>query len=70
MVKKIESYNKDEQLCILDLIVQDSQVVYNENHNGTFVKMETLTPDTLQKMGDYIQYIEKKEKIFTKGNSK
>jgi len=41
MVKKIESYNKDEQLCILDLIVQDSQVVYNENHNGTFVKMET-----------------------------
>ena len=70
MVKKIESYNKDEQLCILDLIVQDSQVVYNENHNGTFVKMETLTPETLQKMGDYIQYIEKKEKDIHEGEIK
>jgi hypothetical protein len=70
MVKRIEAYNKDEQLCILDLIVQDNDALYNENHNGTFVKMETLSPYTIQKIEDYIQYIEKKEKDIHEGEIK
>ena len=70
MVKRIETYNKDEQLCILDLIVQDNDALYNENHNGTFVKMETLSPYTIQKIEDYIQYIEKKEKDIHEGEIK
>ena len=70
MVKRIEAYNKDEQLCILDLIVQDNGALYNENHNGTFVKMETLSPYTIQKIEDYIQYIEKKEKDIHEGEIK
>jgi len=70
MVKRIETYNKDEQLCILDLIVQDNDALYNENHNGTFVKMETLSPYTIQKIEDYIQYIRKKEKDIHEGEIK
>lgn len=70
MVKTIEQFNKEEQLHLLDLILSDSCACYSENNNGTFVKMETLSPDTLQKITDYIHYVEKKEKDIYDGEIK
>jgi len=61
MVKKIEGYDKDEQLNILKIILKDNNVNYSENNNGTFIKLDKLQDNTIYKIEEYIKYIEKKE---------
>jgi hypothetical protein len=61
MVKKIESYSKDEQLNVLKIILKDNPSNYSENTNGTFIKMDKLAEHVIFQIEDYIKYIEKKE---------
>ena len=61
MVKKIEAYDKEEQLNILKIILKDNNVNYSENNNGTFIKMDKLHDNIIHKIEEYIKYIEKKE---------
>lgn len=61
MVKKIESYSKDEQLNVLKIILKDNPSNYSENTNGTFIKMDKLEEHVIRQIEDYIKYIEKKE---------
>jgi len=61
MVKKIEGYDKDEQLNILKIILKDNHAHFSENNNGTFIKMDKLQDNILHKIEEYIKYIEKKE---------
>jgi C4-type Zn-finger protein len=61
MVKKIESYSKDEQLNILKIILKDNHSHYSENNNGTFIKMDKLDVSIIHQIEEYIKYIEKKE---------
>lgn len=61
MVKKIEGYNKEEQLNILKIIMKDNNLNYSENNNGTFIKMDKLQDNIIHKIEEYIKYIEKKE---------
>jgi len=61
IVKKIEGYNKDEQLNILEIIIKHNPTCCSENNNGTFVKMDKLNEATIKEIEEYIAYIEKKE---------
>lgn len=61
IVKKIQGYNKDEQMNILKIILKDTTIPYSENNNGTFIQMDKINDTILNEIEEYIQYVEKKE---------
>ena len=61
MCKIIETFSKEENLKILEIIKKKDTCNLSENNNGTFVHMKDLTEDTLQEIDNYIHYILKTE---------
>ena len=56
----IESFTKDQQLQILK-ILKESNVSLNENSNGTFINMSTLSDEIIEKLDEFIQHIDIQE---------
>ena len=56
----IEGFTKDQQLQILK-ILKENNVSLNENNNGTFINMTTLSDDIIEKIDEYIQHIDVQE---------
>lgn len=61
IVKKIQGYNKEEQMNVLKIILKDATIPYSENNNGTFIQMDKINDTILNEILEYIQYVEKKE---------
>lgn len=61
IVKKIQGYNKDEQMNVLKIILKDTTIPYSENNNGTFIQMDKINDTILNEIIEYIKYVEKKE---------
>lgn len=61
IVKTINSFTKDEHIEILKILINQDNLKYSENTNGTFISMEQLTTDTISNLKKYINYVLKKE---------
>ena len=55
--KNIESLEKPRQLEILKIIYKNQSTVLNENKNGIYINMTSLTNETLDELKDYMKYI-------------
>jgi|TARA_Y100000389_G_C17268290_1_gene416594 hypothetical protein len=61
IVKTINSFTKDEHIEILKILINQDNLKYSENTNGTFISMEQLTTETISNLKKYINYVLKKE---------
>ena len=59
LCKTIETFNKDEQIEILKIIINKNNIT-SENSNGTFINMEDLKEDTIKELNLYVDYVLKK----------
>jgi hypothetical protein len=58
---KIECFDKEQQIDILKILNQEKTTL-NENKNGVFVNLTNLSNDVINKLDEYISYIENQEK--------
>ena len=61
MTKIIETFTKEEHIKILEIIKLNDNTTLSENNNGTFIHMEDLSVNTLDKIKTYMDYVLKKE---------
>ena len=59
---KIEKLNKKQHIEILRIIAKDEKVNISENKNGSFINMNELNNEIINKIVEYLNYIETKEK--------
>lgn len=52
----VEQYNKQQQLDILKIFIEDS-VNISENLNGTFINLTDIQDSTIKKIQEYINFI-------------
>jgi hypothetical protein len=57
----IEKMNKFNQIEILRLLVEDNSVIINENKNGIHINLTQVNNKTLNKLFDFIVYVNKQE---------
>ena len=55
--QNIEELEKHRQIEILRIINNNQSTVINENKNGIYINMTSLTEDTLTELKNYIKYI-------------
>lgn len=58
---KIEQLSKVHQIEVLRILHRDSQVCLNENKNGVLVNLVDVSPQTLNHINIYLDYIQKQE---------
>ena len=58
--KKIESLNKNHQIEILKIFLEND-IKVNENKSGIFINMSFLETDILEKINKYLMYIQEQE---------
>ena len=46
------------QLEVLRILADEESVSMNENSNGTFVNLTSLTADVVQRLAKYVQYVQ------------
>ena len=61
MTRIIESFTKEEHIHILKIVLEMDAASVSENSNGTFVQMDEIKQETLDKMKKYIDYVLLKE---------
>jgi len=61
MTRIIESFSKEEHVHILKILIEQDSAAVSENNNGTFVQMDEIKPETIEKMNKYIDYVLLKE---------
>jgi hypothetical protein len=61
MTRIIESFSKEEHIQVLKIIMEKDSASVSENSNGTFVQMDELSQESLEKMNKYIDYVLLKE---------
>ena len=61
MTRIIESFSKEEHVQVLKLIMEKDTASVSENNNGTFVQMDELSKESLEKINKYIDYVLLKE---------
>jgi hypothetical protein len=61
MCKIIETFSKEENIKILEIIKLNDNTSLSENNNGTFIHMEDLSVNTLNQIKNYMDYVLKKE---------
>jgi hypothetical protein len=61
MTRIIESFTKEEHIHLLKIILETDSACVSENSNGTFVQMDEIKQETLDKMKKYIDYVLLKE---------
>ncbi len=61
MCKIIDTFTKEENIKILEIIKLNDNTPLSENNNGTFIHMEDLSVTTLDKIKTYMDYVLKKE---------
>jgi hypothetical protein len=62
----IEAMSKSNQIEILKILKNDSNVKLNENKNGVFVNLSYLPLETIKKIDYFLSYINNQEKELEK----
>ena len=60
--KKIELLEKTQQIEILRIIHNAQSNIINENKNGIYINMSSLSDDIIDEMQNYLTYINTQEK--------
>jgi hypothetical protein len=58
---RIESMDKYHQIEILRILHQFSFVAKNENNNGTFINLTELTPEVIEALEKYTNYVDEQQ---------
>jgi hypothetical protein len=61
MTRIIETFSKEEHIQVLKIIMEKDIASVSENSNGTFVQMDELSQESIEKMNKYIDYVLLKE---------
>lgn len=61
MRNKIEAMDKYNQIQVLKILNKNNATL-NENNNGVFINLTNLSNDVLNKLNEYIIYVETQEK--------
>jgi transcriptional regulator of heat shock response len=61
--KIIESLNKEQHIEVLKIINEFSPATINENKSGIYINMAFLNETTLDKLKQYISYIQDQEQM-------
>jgi len=59
--EKIESMPKFNQVEVLRILEQNKSVTLNENKNGIHINLSELSEDIIEKMKNYINYVNAQE---------
>ena len=59
--QRIESMDKNHQVEILR-ILNDVELKINENKNGSFINLTELPTEHIDKLKDYVNYVEEQQK--------
>lgn len=62
----IEAMSKSNQIEVLKILKNDSNVKLNENKNGVFVNLSYLPVETIKKIDYFLSYINNQEKELEK----
>jgi hypothetical protein len=57
----IENMSKNHQIDVLKIFKQNNKIMLNENGNGIFVNLSELDNDDLDKLSDFIKYVNKQQ---------
>jgi hypothetical protein len=57
MCKIIDGFSKEEHIEILKIIHMNDNSTLSENNNGTFIRMEDLTLNTIELIDARIEYV-------------
>lgn len=66
----IESMSKHHQVEVLRILKTRSSVHLNENKNGTFINLSLLTPDDIDALKDYSDYVKDQQETLALIESK
>jgi hypothetical protein len=58
---KIEMLSKHHQIEIGRMLIHEHHVAYDENKNGIFINMSSLSNDIIQKLEDFINHVNMQE---------
>jgi hypothetical protein len=61
--RTVESFNKKHQLGILKIIKETTNSTINENKSGIYINMTFLSEETLDKIRQYIAYVQDQEQL-------
>jgi len=67
---KIEKMTKIHHIEILKILKEDNSIKLNENKSGVFVNLSFLPKETIVKLYNYVDYIEKQENSISDLESK
>ena len=54
---KIESLSKEHQIEILRILKKSPEITLNENNNGIFINLSSLTQEHIKSLYTYLSYI-------------
>jgi transcriptional regulator of heat shock response len=61
--KTIEILSKEQHIEVLKIIHEFSPATINENKSGIYINMAFLNKDTIEKLTQYISYIQDQEQM-------
>ena len=59
--ENIEKLNKFHQIEILKILKEDESCTLNENKNGVFINLTSVSEKTIIQMERYLEYVKKQE---------
>jgi hypothetical protein len=62
--KNIQSMSKHNQIEILKIFQSNKNIILNENKYGVFVNLTEIDEETINKLKEFIEYIDTQEKNF------
>ena len=60
--ENIEQLTKFHQIEILKIIQLDNSIIINENNNGIFINLTNVSNDIIEKIINYLKYVNTQEK--------
>ena len=64
--ERIERMEKYHQIEILRILSKFTEVKKNENNNGTFVNLTELSPEIINELDKYTDYVDEQQKLLKK----
>jgi hypothetical protein len=58
---RIELMPKHYQIEVGKLLIQQNNCGYNDNQNGIFINLSNISSDLIDKLNNYIQYVDLQE---------
>jgi hypothetical protein len=62
----IEKMNKTQHIEILRIFKQNPNIKLNENRNGIYINLSYLSPESIDKLTQYIEYVNEQERNLEK----